>query len=133
MKWRPFAVLGETKPTNFKKKTCEEDGVWNEPLVQDEGGQIVESGEWPVGDAGGDEAAVGIELFEVAAHLVVPDGGDGVGDTRLVAVGEVVDLVEELPRGDRWAPAPAGGPSTPDAGARPRGPAPRPRHCRRSC
>ena len=36
MKWRPFEVLGETKPTNFKKKTCEQDGVWNEQLFQDE-------------------------------------------------------------------------------------------------
>ena len=36
MKWRPFEVLGETKPTNFKKKTCEQDGVWNEPLFQDD-------------------------------------------------------------------------------------------------
>ena len=36
MKWRPFEVLGETKPTNFKKKTCEQDGVWNEPMFQDD-------------------------------------------------------------------------------------------------
>ena len=36
MKWRPFEVFGEAKPTNFKKKTCEQDGVWNEPLFQDD-------------------------------------------------------------------------------------------------
>ena len=36
MKWRPFEVLGETKPKNFKKKSCEQDGVWNEPLFQDD-------------------------------------------------------------------------------------------------
>ena len=36
MKWRPVEVLGEPKSTNFKKKTCEQDGVWNEPLFQDE-------------------------------------------------------------------------------------------------
>ena len=36
MKWRPFEVLGEIKPTNFKKKTCEQDGVWNEPIFLDD-------------------------------------------------------------------------------------------------
>ena len=27
MKWRPFDALGEPKPTNFMKKTCEQDGA----------------------------------------------------------------------------------------------------------
>ena len=36
MKWKPFEVLGETGPKNFKKRTCEQDGVWNEPLFPDE-------------------------------------------------------------------------------------------------
>ena len=35
MKWKPFTMLGEIKPKNFKKRTCEQDGVWNEPMFDD--------------------------------------------------------------------------------------------------
>ena len=36
MKWKPFTMLGEIKPKNFKKRTCEQDGVWNEPMFEEE-------------------------------------------------------------------------------------------------
>ena len=35
MEWKPFMMLGEIKPKNFKKRTCEQDGVWNEPMFDD--------------------------------------------------------------------------------------------------
>ena len=37
MKWNPSTTtIGEIKPKNFKQRTCEQDGIWNEPMFEEE-------------------------------------------------------------------------------------------------